>query len=145
MSSRATSYGSYLACTSGGALECFETNIRDFGSTSTAPPLLPRVGARKTSGQPFKVIEADTSIETHMYRKPPSRHRCALESLRNPKGKFNLENILAQAELRARVKEECKAGRKKLEKFYPGVIGAKKQALVKDFDGEEETDVEKVL
>jgi len=132
MSSRTTSYGSYLACTSGGAKGCFETNIRDFGATSTSSPLLRPVTARKVSGQQFSVIEADTSIETYMHQKPPSVHRAASGSL-----KFSLENIVGQAEVRAKVKRECKAGREKLQGLYPGVIDGKKQALVKDFDGED--------
>ena len=136
MSSRTTSYGSYLACTSGGATGCFETNIKDFGTTSTSSPLLPPVCRRKASGQPFNVIEADTSIETYMHWKPPSLYRSARQSL-----ELSLQNIVGQAEDRAKVRRECKAGREKLEGFYPGVMDGKKQALVKDFDGEEDGDV----
>ncbi|RPB21826.1 hypothetical protein L211DRAFT_869647 [Terfezia boudieri ATCC MYA-4762] len=139
MSSRATSYGSYLASTAGGAKGCFETNIRDFGATSTSSPLLPPVSSRKASRQPFSVIEVDTSIETYMHQKPPSVYRSAPESL-----KFHLENM-KQAEVRAKVKKECKAGRGKLEGFYPEVVDGKKRALVKDFDGEKDSDVEEEL
>jgi len=132
MSSRTTSYGSYLACTSGGARGCFETNIRDFGATSTSSPLFPRVTGRKASGPQFSVIEADTSLETYMHQKPPSVYRATSESLG-----FSVENSVRQAEVRAKVKRQCKAGREKLQGFYPGVIDRKKKALAKDFDGED--------
>ena len=142
MSSRTTSYGSYLASTSGGARDCFQTNIRDFGATSIVSPLLASVGARKVCGQAFGVIEADTSIETYMHRKPPTVYRSVGE--RSSKGKFNLADIREHVEVRAKIKRECKAGREKLEKIYPGVIGGIKQVLAKDFDGEQESDMEEM-
>ena len=85
---------------------------------STISPLLATVGTRKMCKQAFGVIEADTSQSTYMHRKPPSVYRSASE--RNSKGKFNLENIRENAEVRAKIKRECKAGREKLERFYPG-------------------------
>jgi len=140
MSSRATSYGSYLASTSGGAKECFQTNIRDFGATATSSPLLPSVEAR-ISGQPFRVIDADTSIQTYMHRKPPSMYRSASESLRSAKGELNLEKVREKAEVKVKIKRERQSGIEKLKAFYPRMIDEKRQALVKDFDGEEDSDV----